>query len=111
MRMPESVASIEFSLPQSVIAVNPLHRSSPRLTAAAARAGALSVLELSTGDPRSVADTLDRTLRWSSLPFGVRIRPGCTVTAADLPEPVDTVLLADPGRAPGSSPAAGSWWR
>ncbi|RYJ29980.1 modular polyketide synthase [Streptomyces sp. L-9-10] len=100
MRMPESVASIEFSLPQSVIAVNPLHRSSPRLTAAAARAGALSVLELTTGDPRSVADTLDRTLRWSSLPFGVRIRPGCTVTAADLPEPVDTVLLADPGRTP-----------
>ncbi|MFJ9030746.1 SDR family NAD(P)-dependent oxidoreductase [Streptomyces sp. NPDC102274] len=100
MRMPESVASIEFSLPQSVIAVNPLHRSSPRLTAAAARAGALSVLELSTGDPRSVADTLDRTLRWSPLPFGVRIRPGCTVTAADLPEPVDTVLLADPGRTP-----------
>ncbi|MFJ1910838.1 SDR family oxidoreductase [Streptomyces sp. NPDC088147] len=98
--MPESVASIEFSLPQSVIAVNPLHRSSPRLTAAAARAGALSVLELSAGDPRSVADTLDRTLRWSSLPFGVRIRPGCTVTAADLPEPVDTVLLADPGRTP-----------
>ncbi|MFE6004996.1 SDR family oxidoreductase [Streptomyces sp. NPDC056450] len=98
--MPESVASIEFSLPQSVIAVNPLHRPSPRLTAAAARAGALSVLELSTGDPRSVADTLDRTLRWSSLPFGVRIRPGCTVTAADLPEPVDTVLLADPGRTP-----------
>ncbi|MFE4538493.1 SDR family oxidoreductase [Streptomyces scopuliridis] len=99
--MPESVASIEFSLPQSVIAVNPLHRSSPRLTAAAARAGALSVLELSTGDPRSVADTLDRTLRWSSLPFGVRIRPGCTVTAAELPEPVDTVLLADPGRTAG----------
>ncbi|MEV6420930.1 SDR family oxidoreductase [Streptomyces sp. NPDC051662] len=101
MRMPESVASIEFSLPQSVIAVNPLHRPSPRLTAAAARAGALSVLELSTGDPRSVADTLDRTLRWSSLPFGVRIRPGCTVTAAELPEAVDTVLLADPGRTPG----------
>ncbi|WP_078490895.1 type I polyketide synthase [Streptomyces scopuliridis] len=101
MRMPESVASIEFSLPQSVIAVNPLHRSSPRLTAAAARAGALSVLELSTGDPRSVADTLDRTLRWSSLPFGVRIRPGCTVTSAELPEPVDTVLLADPGRTAG----------
>ncbi|MFE4290504.1 beta-ketoacyl synthase N-terminal-like domain-containing protein, partial [Streptomyces sp. NPDC056647] len=101
MRMPESVASIESSLPQSVIAVNPLHRSSPRLTAAAARAGALSVLELSTGDPRSVADTLDRTVRWSSLPFGVRIRPGCTVTAADLPEAVDTVLLAAPGRTPG----------
>ncbi|MER8070908.1 SDR family NAD(P)-dependent oxidoreductase [Streptomyces sp. NPDC094034] len=104
MRMPESVASIESSLPQSVIAVNPLHRSSPRLTAAAARAGALGVLELSTGDPRSVADTLDRTARWSSLPFGVRIRPGCTVTAADLPEAVDTVLLADPGRAPGEFP-------
>ncbi|MFD5784660.1 SDR family oxidoreductase [Streptomyces sp. NPDC126933] len=100
MRMPDPGESIGFSLTHSVIAVNPLHRPSPRLTAVAARAGAVSVLELSVGDPRDVADTLDRTCRWSPLPFGVRIRPGCTVTAADLPEPVDTVLLADPGRSP-----------
>ncbi|MFE1961638.1 beta-ketoacyl synthase N-terminal-like domain-containing protein, partial [Streptomyces sp. NPDC059479] len=100
MPMPEPGVSIEFSLTHSVIVVNPLHRPSPRLTAVAARTGAIGVLELSLDDPRDVADTLDRTCRWSSLPFGVRIRPRCTVAVTDLPDPVDTVLLADPGRSP-----------
>ncbi|MFE2599330.1 SDR family NAD(P)-dependent oxidoreductase [Streptomyces sp. NPDC059396] len=99
MRMPEPGASIDFSLTHSVIVVNPLHRPSPRLTAVAARSGATGVLELSD-DPRDIADTLDRTCRWSSLPFGVRIRPGCPATDSDLPGLVDTVLLADPARSP-----------
>nr|WTA00212.1 SDR family oxidoreductase [Streptomyces sp. NBC_00857] len=98
--MPGSGEPLGIAIPKSVIAVNPLQRSSPRLTAVAARAGALSVLELLVGDPRGVADTLERTCRWSTLPFGVRIRSGCTVTVADLPDLVDTVLLADPGRSP-----------
>lgn len=100
MPMPEPGASIEFSLTHSVIVVNPLHRPSPRLTALAARSGAIGVLELSLDDPRDVAETLDRTRRWSPLPFGVRIRPGCSVAVSDLPDAVDTVLLADPGRSP-----------
>ncbi|MFF3753645.1 SDR family NAD(P)-dependent oxidoreductase [Streptomyces sp. NPDC002018] len=104
MRMPEPGTSIEFSLTHSVIVVNPLHRPSPRLTAVAARSGATGVLELPLDDPRDVADTLDRTCRWSSLPFGVRIRPGCTATDTDLPDLVDTVLLADPGRSPAEFP-------
>ncbi|MGP3966141.1 SDR family NAD(P)-dependent oxidoreductase [Streptomyces sp. 6N223] len=83
-----------------VVAVNPVHRPSPRLTVAAARAGALGILELPTGDERRVADCLDVTSRWSSLPFGVRVRPGCPVTASSLPALADTVLLADPGRSP-----------
>lgn len=98
--MPGPGKPLETELTKSVIAVNPLHRSSPRLAAVAARAGAPSVLELPARDPRGVADTLERTCRWSTLPFGVRIRPGCTATVADLPDLVDTVLLADPGRSP-----------
>jgi acyl transferase domain-containing protein/NAD(P)H-dependent flavin oxidoreductase YrpB (nitropropane dioxygenase family) len=85
-----------------VIAVNPVHRPSPRLTVAAARAGGLGVLELpASGDERRVADCLEVTSRWSSLPFGVRVRPGCPVAAASLPDLADTVLLADTSRSPG----------
>lgn len=100
MRTPGPSWSNDFSLPHSVIVINPLQRPSPRLTAAATAAGAVGVLELPTGDPRETADLLDRTCRWSSAPFGVRIREGCSATATDLPELVDTVLLADPARSP-----------
>ncbi|MFD4770354.1 SDR family NAD(P)-dependent oxidoreductase [Streptomyces niveus] len=100
MRTPGPFWSNDFSLPHSVIVINPLHRPSPRLTATAAATGAVGVLELPTEDPREVADLLDRTCRWSSVPFGVRIREGCSVTAGELPELVDTVLLADPARSP-----------
>ncbi|MFE3589713.1 SDR family NAD(P)-dependent oxidoreductase [Streptomyces niveus] len=100
MRTPGPFWSNDFSLPHSVIVINPLHRPSPRLTATAAATGAVGVLELPTDDPREVADLLDRTCRWSPVPFGVRIREGCSVTAGELPELVDTVLLADPARSP-----------
>lgn len=100
MRTPGPSWSNDFSLPHSVIVINPLHRPSPRLTATAAATGAVGVLELPTDDPREVADLLDRTCRWSSGPFGVRIREGCSATAGELPELVDTVLLADPARSP-----------
>ncbi|MFC9744970.1 SDR family NAD(P)-dependent oxidoreductase [Streptomyces niveus] len=100
MRTPGPFWSNDFSLPHSVIVINPLHRPSPRLAATAAATGAVGVLELPTDDPREVADLLDRTCRWSSVPFGVRIREGCSVTAGELPELVDTVLLADPARSP-----------
>ncbi|MEV0259897.1 SDR family NAD(P)-dependent oxidoreductase [Streptomyces sp. NPDC050617] len=81
-----------------------MHRPSPRLTAAACAAGALGVLELPTGDPARAAELLDRTDRWSSRPFGVRVRPNCTLTAADLPVQAATVLLADPDRRPDEFP-------
>ncbi|MFI2291512.1 SDR family NAD(P)-dependent oxidoreductase [Streptomyces niveus] len=100
MRTPGPFWSNDFSLPHSVVVINPLHRPSPRLTATAAATGAVGVLELPTDDPREVVDLLDRTCRWSSVPFGVRIREGCSVTAGELPELVDTVLLADPARSP-----------
>ncbi|MFE9067285.1 SDR family NAD(P)-dependent oxidoreductase [Streptomyces violaceusniger] len=82
----------------AVLAVNPLHRPSPRLTAAAGRAGALGVLEL-PGRRRDAIEALRRTARWSGgRPFGVRVRPGCPLGVADLPEGATTVLLADPAR-------------
>ncbi|WP_314176655.1 SDR family NAD(P)-dependent oxidoreductase [Streptomyces winkii] len=103
MRMLDTDASDVSSRPVPVIAINPLHRPSPRLTAAACAAGALGVLELPAGDGamREAAEHLDRTDRWASRPFGVRIRPGCPVTAGDLPDAAQTVLLADPARSPG----------
>ncbi|MGQ0838867.1 SDR family NAD(P)-dependent oxidoreductase [Actinokineospora sp.] len=89
--MPAGPAGAEL-----VIALNPVHRPSPRLTAAAVRAGALGVLDLGAGDRRGVEAALARTVRWSTGPFGVRIGPGCAV--ADLPDQVRAVLLADPAR-------------
>lgn len=100
MRTPGPSWSNDFSLPHSVIVINPLQRPSPRLTATAAASGAIGVLELPVEDPRETVDLLDRTCRWSSVPFGVRVREGCSATAGELPELVDTVLLADPGRSP-----------
>ncbi|WNV89264.1 SDR family NAD(P)-dependent oxidoreductase [Umezawaea sp. Da 62-37] len=76
-----------------VIALNPFSTTSPRMTAAAARAGALGVLDLGTGG-RAARSALDRTARWTNGAFGVRITAGCALTAADLPEQVSTVVLA-----------------
>ncbi|RKN03761.1 type I polyketide synthase [Streptomyces radicis] len=88
----------------ALIAVNPLHRPSPRLTAAAARAGALGVLELPVGDPGAAAEALELTARWAARPFGVRLRPGAEVADAELPALAETVLLADPDASPAAFP-------
>ncbi|SCK48657.1 type I polyketide synthase [Streptomyces sp. WMMB 322] len=103
MRMLDKDASHVSSRSNPVIAINPLHRPSPRLTAGACAAGALGVLELPAGDGalREAAEHLDRTDRWAARPFGVRVRPGCPVTDGDLPAAAETVLLADPARSPG----------
>ncbi|QPP06097.1 SDR family NAD(P)-dependent oxidoreductase [Streptomyces bathyalis] len=103
MRMLDTDASHVSSRSNPVIAINPLHRPSPRLTAGACAAGALGVLELPAGDGalREAAEHLDRTNRWTARPFGVRIRPGCPVTDGDLPDAAETVLIADPARSPG----------
>ncbi|NKI42682.1 type I polyketide synthase [Streptomyces physcomitrii] len=106
MRTPSPHVSSESSelLTDSVIAVNPLHRPSPRLTAAACRAGALGVLELPDGPDRRAAALLARTADWCAGPFGVRIRPGTPLTGAELPARAETVLLADPARSPAEFP-------
>jgi len=76
-----------------VIALNPFSTTSPRMTAAAARAGALGVLDLGTGG-RAARAALARTARWAGGGFGVRITAGCRLGAADLPEQVTTAVLA-----------------
>ncbi|WP_141747765.1 hypothetical protein, partial [Streptomyces nanshensis] len=103
MRMLDTDASDVSPRSVPVIAINPVHRPSPRLTAAACAAGALGVLELPVGDgaQREAAEHLDCADRWTARPFGVRIRPGCPVTAGDLPASAGTVVLADPARSPG----------
>ena len=75
-----------------LIALNPFSTTSPRMTAAAARAGALGVLDLGTGD-RAARSALARTARWAGGGFGVRITSACLLTAADLPEQVTTAVL------------------
>ncbi|MFF2009650.1 SDR family NAD(P)-dependent oxidoreductase [Streptomyces sp. NPDC058195] len=108
MSMPLPGAPVLLSAPDLVIAVNPLHRPSPRLTAAAARAGALGVLELPIGDAREAEELLARTDRWTRAPFGVRLRPGCVLPDGDsadsLPGGAATVLLADSARSPAGFP-------
>ncbi|HEX6347096.1 SDR family NAD(P)-dependent oxidoreductase [Umezawaea sp.] len=76
-----------------VIALNPFSATSPRMTAAAARAGALGVLDLGAGD-RKARSALARTARWAGGAFGVRFTAGCPLRAPDLPEQVTTAVLA-----------------
>ncbi|MCS7481360.1 type I polyketide synthase, partial [Umezawaea endophytica] len=76
-----------------VIALNPFSTTSPRMTAAAARAGALGVLDLGGGG-RAARSALARTARWAGGAFGVRFTAGCRLTAADLPDQVSTAVLA-----------------
>ncbi|WP_062213604.1 type I polyketide synthase [Streptomyces sp. NBRC 109706] len=100
MRSPEFGAPPSPSPVPLVLAVNPLHRPAPRLTAAAVRAGALGVLELPDHDAPGAARALSTTCRWAKRPFAVRVRPGFPLAPDDLPDLVRTVLLADQDRSP-----------
>ena len=104
MRILDSGATSVPPAPTTVIAVNPVHHPAPRLTAAAAQAGATGVLELPYRSAREARDTLERTSRLSSRPFAVRVRPGFPLEETDLPDLVDTVLLADSARTPADFP-------
>src|SRR5438067_801835 len=76
-----------------VIGLSPLGRPSARAVAEIARAGGLGVLDLGAGDAR-VREALELAARWSPVPFGVRVPEGCRLRPEDLPEAVDTVVLA-----------------
>ncbi|MFI9045390.1 SDR family NAD(P)-dependent oxidoreductase [Streptomyces sp. NPDC053427] len=75
-----------------VVALSPFEEPGERIVAAAERAGALGLLDLGR-DPGPARAALARLGR---LRHGVRVPVGCPLTPADLPETVDTVLLADP---------------
>src|SRR2546421_5015063 len=79
--------------PDLILALTPFERPNARVAAAAARAGALGVLDLGRDRARALA-ALQDTVRWSPGPFGVRVPPGCPLAPGDLPASVDTVILA-----------------
>ncbi|HEY4937803.1 MAG TPA: hypothetical protein VIJ69_02140, partial [Actinomycetota bacterium] len=76
-----------------VLAISPFGRPDARVTAAAVRAGVLGVLDLGRDRDEAVA-ALEQTARWARGPFGVRVSAGCPLLPSDLPDAVDTVLLA-----------------
>src|SRR5437763_8254937 len=76
-----------------VLAISPFERPDARVTAAAVRAGALGVLDLGRDRDEAIG-ALAETARWARGPFGVRVGAGCPLLPSDLPDTVDTVLLA-----------------
>ena len=75
-----------------VWALSPCGRPDPDLVLAAGRAEALGLLDLGR-DGDVAREALATTAARARTPFGVRIAAGCPVTAADLPEAVDTVVV------------------
>ncbi len=73
-----------------VVVVSPFEEPDARMVAAAERAGALGVLDL--GRDRERARAAMDSLRGRG--YGVRIPAGCLVAPDELPDAVDTVLLA-----------------
>ncbi|MEU7554992.1 SDR family NAD(P)-dependent oxidoreductase [Streptomyces sp. NPDC044571] len=79
-----------------VVAVSPFEEPHPRLVTAAERAGSLGLLDLGRdpGAARRAFAELDRRL--AGRPYGVRVPAHCPLGPEELPDAVDTVLLADP---------------
>ncbi|MGX6744771.1 SDR family NAD(P)-dependent oxidoreductase [Streptomyces xantholiticus] len=73
-----------------VVVVSPFEEPDARMVAAAERAGALGMLDL--GRDRERARAAMDSLRGRG--YGVRIPAGCLVAPDELPDTVDTVLLA-----------------
>ncbi|WP_240805398.1 type I polyketide synthase [Streptomyces sp. A1547] len=82
-----------------VVAVSPFEEPHPRIVIAAERAGALGLLDLGR-DPdaarRGFAELARRL--GGRRPYGVRVPAGCPLGPEELPDEVDTVLLADPAQ-------------
>ncbi|WP_308377878.1 SDR family NAD(P)-dependent oxidoreductase [Streptomyces sp. ISL-98] len=75
-----------------VVVVSPFEEPNPGMVAAAQRAGALGLLDLGRDPDR--ARTALAALRGRG-PYGVRVPAGCPLTPDELPDAVDTVLLAE----------------
>jgi acyl transferase domain-containing protein/NAD(P)H-dependent flavin oxidoreductase YrpB (nitropropane dioxygenase family)/acyl carrier protein len=86
--------------PDLILAADPCGRPNARLVVAAARAGALGILDLGGLDPAAAATHLAAVVARTDEPFAVR-----TATPRDLPdlpEQVGTVIVTSPGAGPGS---------
>ncbi|MFF4365007.1 SDR family NAD(P)-dependent oxidoreductase [Streptomyces sp. NPDC001594] len=101
-----------------VVVASPFEEPHARVVSAAARAGALGLLDLGR-DPDAARQAFDELARWlgrgagasgggggglvgsggsGSGRYGVRVPAGCPIGPDGLPPQVDTVLLADPAR-------------
>ncbi|MFI0710248.1 SDR family NAD(P)-dependent oxidoreductase [Streptomyces inhibens] len=87
-----------------VVVLSPFEEPDERIVAAAEHAGALGLLDLGR-DAGPAREALARLARLGRPRHGVRIPVGCPLTPADLPDEVDTVLLADPARSAAPGPA------
>jgi acyl transferase domain-containing protein/NAD(P)H-dependent flavin oxidoreductase YrpB (nitropropane dioxygenase family)/NADP-dependent 3-hydroxy acid dehydrogenase YdfG len=72
----------------------PFGEPAPRIVVAAARAGAFGVLDLGA-DGAAARRALEVVTRRTDDAFGVRVSERCPLEACDLPEAVDTVVVAD----------------
>ncbi|GAA2583393.1 SDR family NAD(P)-dependent oxidoreductase [Actinomadura fulvescens] len=82
-----------------VIVITPFEQPDPRIAAAAARAGALGVLDLGR-DVQAARSALADLEEWLRRPYGVRVPAGCPVSPSELPADARTVVAgaADVGR-------------
>lgn len=79
--------------------VTPFQEPGAKVVVAAARAGALGVLDLGQ-DAARARTALGLVVGRTGVPFGVRVTERCPLTADDLPDAVDTVVVADAALAP-----------
>jgi acyl transferase domain-containing protein/NAD(P)H-dependent flavin oxidoreductase YrpB (nitropropane dioxygenase family) len=75
-----------------VMGITPFNEPNADLVVAIERAGYLGVLDLGP-DSAPARAALDRVRRRLGQRFGVRVTSGCTLSPADLPPEVDTVLV------------------
>jgi acyl transferase domain-containing protein/NAD(P)H-dependent flavin oxidoreductase YrpB (nitropropane dioxygenase family)/NADP-dependent 3-hydroxy acid dehydrogenase YdfG len=73
----------------------PFEEPAPRIVIGAARAGALGLLDLGSNADRA-RSALDVVGRRTAAPFGIRVSSHCRLDLADLPEAVQTIVVADP---------------
>ncbi|NKZ04522.1 SDR family NAD(P)-dependent oxidoreductase [Actinomadura latina] len=78
--------------PGEIIGAAPSGRPEPHLAVAVARAGGTGVLDLGADRAPALAALAD-VRRWWTGPFGVRVRPGCGVRAAEIPPAAATVVV------------------
>lgn len=92
-----------------VLVADPCQQPNPRLAAAAVRAGALGVLDISGVDSAGAADLIAELARRVSGDFGIRLPHGTDLAGAGLvlPHELHTVILTGP--VPPEPPDSAAW--
>ncbi|MER5733601.1 SDR family NAD(P)-dependent oxidoreductase [Streptomyces sp. NPDC002138] len=89
-----------------VVALSPFEEPDPRIVTAAERAGSLGLLDLGR-DPVAARHAFAELARRLDGPYGVRVPRSCPLGPGDLPDAVDTVLLAGAEGGPAAWAAEG----